>query len=84
MPRNSSAYSLGLVADESRAIYIFLLFVVPPTLAQNPAMTPRPLAEWPGAEIAEGVAFQGDGSVTLEASSETGPAGAVLLAAGAA
>jgi hypothetical protein len=30
------------------------------------------VAEWPGAEIAEGVAFQGDGSVTLEASSETG------------
>ena len=41
-------------------------------VAQNPGMTPRPLAEWPGAEIAEGVAFQGDGSVTLEASSETG------------
>lgn len=39
-----------------------------PALAQNPA----PIAEWPGAEIAEGVAFQGDGSVTLEASSETG------------
>ena len=36
--------------------------------AQNPA----PIAQWPGAEIAEGVAFQGDGSVTLEASSETG------------
>ncbi|WP_296716737.1 carbamoyl-phosphate synthase large subunit [Erythrobacter sp.] len=35
-------------------------------------MTPRPLAEWPGAEIAEGVAFQGDGSVTLEAPPETG------------
>ncbi|MEE4317932.1 MAG: carbamoyl-phosphate synthase large subunit [Erythrobacter sp.] len=35
-------------------------------------MTPRPLAEWPGAEIAEGVAFQGDGSVTLEASPDTG------------
>ena len=39
-----------------------------PALAQNPA----PVAEWPGAEIAEGVAFQGDGSVTLEASPETG------------
>lgn len=39
-----------------------------PALAQNPA----PVAEWPGAEIAEGVAFQGDGSVMLEASSETG------------
>jgi hypothetical protein len=38
------------------------------SLAQNPA----PVAEWPGAEIAEGVAFQGDGSVTLDASPETG------------
>lgn len=37
-----------------------------PLAAQNPAMAPRPLAEWPGAEIVEGVAFQGDGSVTLE------------------
>lgn len=36
-----------------------------PLTAQNPAMTPPPLAEWPGAEIVEGVAFQGDGSVTL-------------------
>ncbi len=35
-------------------------------LAQNPAMEPKPLDSWPGAEIAEGVAFQGDGSVTLE------------------
>ncbi len=43
-----------------------------PALAQNPAMTPRPLAEWPGAEIAQGVAFQGDGAITLEASPETG------------
>lgn len=42
------------------------------SFAQNPAMTPRPLAEWPGAEIAQGVAFQGDGSVTLEASPDTG------------
>jgi len=40
--------------------------------AQNPAMTPPPIAQWPGAEIAEGVAFQGDGSVTLEASEDTG------------
>jgi len=38
-----------------------------PALAQSPAMTPPPLAEWPGAEIASGVAFRGDGSVTLEA-----------------
>jgi hypothetical protein len=43
-----------------------------PALAQNPAMTPPPLSQWPGAEIADGVAFQGDGSVTLEASTETG------------
>ena len=35
-------------------------------------MTPRPLTEWPGAEIASGAVFQGDGSVTLEASAETG------------
>jgi hypothetical protein len=49
-----------------------LVFGPAPALAQNPAMTPRPLAEWPGAEIADGVAFQGDGSVTLEASPETG------------
>lgn len=40
--------------------------------AQNPAMTPRPLAEWPGAEIAQGVAFQGDGSVSVEVSPESG------------
>ena len=37
-----------------------------PLAAQNPAMTPPPSATWPGAEIVEGVAFQGDGSVTLE------------------
>lgn len=34
--------------------------------AQNPAMTPPPSSTWLGAEIVEGVAFQGDGSVTLE------------------
>jgi len=53
-----------------------LLLIAPvlaaPALGQNAAMTPPPVAEWSGAEIAEGVAFQGDGSVTLEASSETG------------
>ncbi|WP_301749574.1 carbamoyl-phosphate synthase large subunit [uncultured Erythrobacter sp.] len=38
------------------------------SLAQNPA----PVDQWPGAEIAEGVAFQGDGSVTLDTSPETG------------
>lgn len=35
--------------------------------AQNAAMTPPPSEQWPGAEIVSGVAFQGDGSVTLEA-----------------
>ncbi len=40
--------------------------MLPPLAAQNPAMTPPPSATWPGAEIVEGVAFQGDGSVTLE------------------
>lgn len=28
-------------------------------------MTPPPIAEWPGVEIVEGVAFRGDGSVTV-------------------
>jgi hypothetical protein len=37
-----------------------------PANGQNPAMTPPPSATWPGAEIVEGVAFQGDGSVKLE------------------
>ncbi|MEO1489789.1 MAG: carbamoyl-phosphate synthase large subunit [Pseudomonadota bacterium] len=36
-----------------------------PLAAQNPAMTPAPLAQWPGAEIVDGVAFQGDGSVSV-------------------
>lgn len=36
------------------------------------AQAPAPVDQWPGAEIAEGVAFQGDGSVTLEASPDTG------------
>ena len=56
-----------------QSLFLILATVLAaPSIAQNPAMTPRPLAEWPGAEIAEGVAFQGDGSVTLEASAETG------------
>ncbi|SDR90748.1 hypothetical protein SAMN04515621_0608 [Erythrobacter sp. HL-111] len=42
-----------------------------PALAQSPATTPPPLAEWPGVEIASGVAFQGDGSVTVR-QDETG------------
>ncbi|WP_234027095.1 carbamoyl-phosphate synthase large subunit [Erythrobacter sp. KY5] len=36
-------------------------------IAQNPAMTPPPSSEWPGAEIVDGVAFQGDGGITIEA-----------------
>lgn len=56
----------------SRHLLYLVVLATAPTLAQNPAMTPRPLAEWPGAEIAEGVAFQGDGAITLEASPETG------------
>lgn len=50
------------------ALLGFAPLLAAPALAQNPA----PVAEWPGAEIAEGVAFQGDGSVTLEASPDTG------------
>lgn len=50
------------------AFAAILAAISTPSLAQTPA----PLAQWPGAEIAEGVAFQGDGSVTLEASPDTG------------
>lgn len=49
-----------------QASFVATLFVAAPLAAQNPAMQPPPVAEWPGAEIVEGVAFQGDGSVTLE------------------
>lgn len=45
--------------------------LVAPLAAQNPAMTPPPLAQWPGAQIARGVAFQGDGSLTIR-EAETG------------
>lgn len=48
------------------ALAVAVLFTAP-IAAQNPAMTPSPSTEWPGAEIVSGVAFQGDGSVTLEA-----------------
>lgn len=41
----------------------------------NPAMTPPPSSTWPGAEIVEGVAFQGDGSLKLE----SGPGGLPVL-----
>ncbi|MEE4206828.1 MAG: carbamoyl-phosphate synthase large subunit [Erythrobacter sp.] len=47
-------------------LFAFLAFLSAPLAAQSPAMTPPPLAEWPGAEIATGVAFQADGSVTIE------------------
>ena len=40
--------------------------VASPVAAQNPAMTPSASSEWPGVEIVDGVAFQGDGGVTLE------------------
>jgi len=60
------------VSYRRAALYLLVPALAAPALAQNPAMTPPPLAQWPGAEIAEGVAFQGDGSVTLEASAETG------------
>ncbi|MFU7528897.1 carbamoyl-phosphate synthase large subunit [Qipengyuania sp. ASV99] len=45
---------------------VFLLASATPLAAQNPAMTPPPVDQWPGAEIADGVAFQGDGGITLE------------------
>lgn len=47
------------------------LMTATPAFAQNPAMTPPPVAEWPGVQIIEGVAFQGDGSVSLEASPDS-------------
>ena len=43
------------------------LVLATPLAAQNPAMTPPPSSQWPGAEIVDGVAFQGDGGITLEA-----------------
>ncbi|WP_017663997.1 hypothetical protein [Porphyrobacter sp. AAP82] len=52
----------------STAFVAALATISTASLAQNPA----PVADWPGAEIAEGVAFQGDGSVTLDASPDTG------------
>jgi hypothetical protein len=61
------------VSYRRAALYLLVPALAAPALAQTPAaITPPPLVQWPGAEIAEGVAFQGDGSVTLEASSETG------------
>lgn len=54
------------------AVAAILASISTASLAQNPAMTPRALAEWPGVEIATGVAFQGDGAMTVEESPETG------------
>ena len=45
---------------------MWLLIACTCVSAQNPAMTPPPSSEWPGAEIVDGVAFQGDGGITLE------------------
>ena len=50
-----------------RSLFLFLGATTAPLAAQNPAMTPTPSATWPGAEIVEGVAFQGDGSITIAA-----------------
>ncbi|MDY7097391.1 MAG: carbamoyl-phosphate synthase large subunit [Pseudomonadota bacterium] len=38
-------------------------------------MTPPPLTEWPGAEIVSGVAFQGDGAISID----TGTSGLPVL-----
>ena len=46
----------------------FLLLASGAASAQGP-MTPPPSDQWPGVEIVEGVAFQGDGSITIEAGS---------------
>lgn len=61
---------------------MFLRYAIPFSLllsgaasAQDP-MTPPPSEEWPGAEIVDGVAFQGDGSITLE----TGSSGLPVIA----
>ena len=55
---------------------IFAPLASGPIAAQNPAMVPPPLAEWPGAEIVDGVAFQGAGSISLE----RGAAGLPIIA----
>ena len=51
---------------QGKGLVVLAAIFTAPLVAQNPAMTPPPLAEWPGAEIVEGVAFQGNGSVKLE------------------
>lgn len=79
-PRNSCAAAKPSPSARARPDWLgasafgcaMLATISTASLAQNPAMTPAPVAQWPGAEIVEGAAFQGDGSVTLEASSDTG------------
>lgn len=51
---------------QGKGLVALTVLLATPLAAQNPAMTPPPLADWPGAEIVEGVAFQGNGSVKLE------------------
>jgi hypothetical protein len=59
--------AIGLASPRGKGLIVLLAIASTPLAAQNPAMTPPPVSEWPGAEIVEGVAFQGDGSITLEA-----------------
>ena len=56
-------------------LFPMTLMAASTTAQANPAMTPPPSSTWPGAEIVEGVAFQGDGSVKLE----RGPGGLPVL-----
>ena len=60
------------MSNRRTALALLALILAAPALAQNPAMTPRPLTEWPGVELVPGVAFQGDGAVRVEASGESG------------
>ena len=59
---------------------IFAPLASGPIAAQNPAMVPPPLAEWPGAEIVDGVAFQGAGSISLERGAAAAPLQSAPLA----
>ena len=67
---------LWFIILSAMIVAISIGLLATPLAAQNPAMTPPPVSEWPGAEIVEGVAFQGDGSVTLE----RGAAGLPIIA----
>jgi len=44
---------------------LLLVAITCPLTGQNTAMTPPPSSQWPGAEIVDGVAFQGDGGINL-------------------